>query len=513
MSRYTSVAMTGALHEQLCDDLLRSDGQEDIRLLLYAPSNGSRRSTAILRSVIQPEDGDREVHGNASITSQYVLRACSLAANTGLGVAMAHSHPLGIAWQDMSGPDRDAESAYGNLTREITSLPLVGLTLAGRDQGWSARHWDRSEATDLDATHSTSVRVIGETLAVTWNRGSTRVDVKRERQKRTISAWGDDVHRNLVRRRVLVVGLGSVGLDIAVRLAASGFVDLGFMDYDVVKLVNLDRLIGATVDDALHGRLKIDVAARLAHAQATSSGLRLRTFNTSICDPEGLAAALDYDIVISCVDRPWPRAVLNALAYTDLIPVIDGGIAIDAFSDGGMRNASWRTHVVGAGRPCLVCTKQLDLAQVPLDREGILDDPEYVRGGPAVALSSSPNLALLSASVSASLLAQFVSLNVGPGGLGDPGPLRYILSTHTLEHVPYVDNPHCVVERAVGEGDSRMVMTGEPGVHKTQAVPVPTSRSKTGPLEWVRRKLTSSHAVVSRSHAPFGGQEQTRKHK
>ena len=35
------------------------------------------------------------------------------------------------------------------------------------------------------------------------------------------------MHQNLARRKVLVVGAGSVGLDVAVRLAASGLVPAG----------------------------------------------------------------------------------------------------------------------------------------------------------------------------------------------------------------------------------------------------------------------------------------------
>ena len=40
---------------------------------------------------------------------------------------------------------------------------------------------------------------------------------------------------DLARRKVLVVGAGSVGLDVFVRLAASGLCHLTVMDFDVVE--------------------------------------------------------------------------------------------------------------------------------------------------------------------------------------------------------------------------------------------------------------------------------------
>ncbi len=117
------------------------------------------------------------------------------------------------------------------------------------------------------------------------------------------------------------------------------------MDFDIIEIINLDRLIGASPDDARRHRKKVDLARELSLCAATAATPAVDAYDVSICTPEGHAIALDHDLIFSCVDRPWPRAVLNGLAYSDLIPVIDGGIAIDPFDDGrGMRNGVPRTR-------------------------------------------------------------------------------------------------------------------------------------------------------------------------
>jgi hypothetical protein len=462
MTHRVSVAMSADVHAELLAHLARRDGQEDACLATYRPSTGVTRRTAIVSEVITPLPGERAVHGNASITGEYVVRAAAIVRNRDEGLVLCHSHPVGRGWQTLSNTDRDAERSFANLAREITGVPLVGMTLAGRDGSWSARHWDRGVGGDVAFTDAENVRVVGAQLAVSWNDAMVpRPDVQAT-QRRSISCWGQAMHDDLVRRSVLVVGTGSVGLELALRLAATGVTSIGLMDFDTVEEANLDRLIGVTATDVWLRRAKVDVARRLVLENATASELHLETWDHSICEAAGAHHALDFDLIMCCVDRPWPRAVLNALAYTDLVPVIDGGIAVDVFPDGdGMRNATWRSHVIRAGRPCMACNGQLDLGKLAADIEGLLDDPHYVQGRDGgIQAGAGQNVAVLSISAAAALLAQYVSFNVGPGGIGEPGPLQYVLSTNTLEHLPVVSGPHCLYEEAEALGDARPVLSG-----------------------------------------------------
>jgi hypothetical protein len=458
--RTTSVAMTASTSNALRKHLDRPDGQEDICLATYRPSTGATRTSALVTHAIPPEPGERHVHGNASIEGDYVLRACAIANQRGEGLALCHSHPSGHGWQPMSAPDFDAEASFANPVRELTGHPLVGITYAGRDQSWSARHWDQGAGPDVSPTDCDNVRVVGEHLDITWNNELVKATRASRTQRRSVACWGPEIHSNLVRRKVLVIGAGSIGLDVAVRLAATGMINVAVMDFDSVEAGNLDRLIGATPIDAALGRAKTDVACRVMHSASTAERPTFTFYGHSICEPAGLAIALDHDLIVCCVDRPWPRIVLNQIAYTDLVPVIDGGISIDVFHDGnGMRNATWRSHVIRPGRPCLVCNEQVDLSEVSLDIQGLLDDPTYIAGA-GRQRGAGQNVALLSVSAAASLLAQFVSFNVAPGGIGDPGPLQYLLSTHTLEHLCSTSRANCPYEGAEAGGDGRQSLTG-----------------------------------------------------
>jgi len=233
-----SVAMSTEVDARLRAHLDRPDGQEDICLATYSLSTGHERVSRLLTRVALPDIGERRFHGNATITGDYVLSVATQAAARKEGLVLLHSHPAGRGWQNFSGPDHSTESSYAHLVERITGLPLVGMTYAGGDMGWSAREW----AGRSPLRHE-SVRVAGRKPRVTWNDSKRRPPSVAAEQVRTVSAWGDHRQRDIARLRVLVVGVGSVGLDAAVRLAVTGIQHVGVMDYDIVKPHNRDRMI------------------------------------------------------------------------------------------------------------------------------------------------------------------------------------------------------------------------------------------------------------------------------
>ena len=315
-----SIAMTAQVDSVLGAHVHKPRLQEDLTFAYWCPSAGRNRFTAVITDLILPTDEDRVLHGNASFSSSYLRRVLE-AALQGSGVAFIHGHH-GPGWQAMSRDDivaerdRIAGPAAGKM-----GLPLVGLT-RGLDGAWSGRIWMRKTPRTYEQHPASSVRVVGSQLSITYHPTAPAV-TPTDSQEATLSVWGDAAQGKLVRTRVGIVGLGSVGSLVAEALSRVGLVNLTYIDFDKIKERNLDRTSGATFKDI--GKLKVDVAADATARSSTAKKLDLMSIPHSILVPEGLAAALDCDVLICCVDRPWPRHLLNVLAYSHLIPVIDGG--------------------------------------------------------------------------------------------------------------------------------------------------------------------------------------------
>jgi hypothetical protein len=197
------------------------------------------------------------------------------------------------------------------------------------------------------------------------------------------------------------------------------------IDFDIIKERNLDRTLGATKKDARDNVPKVVLALRMIKRSHTAKKIEVTRFFGSLISQEGLAKALDCDVIISCVDRPWPRHVLNAMTYGHLIPVVDGGI-LAKLDKGHLIHVDWRIHIIGHGRACLVCLNALKRSDVALDREGKLDDPDYIKGlEESESVLSRRNVFPFSLSVASHEVLQLVGLLTGLQRVGAIGPQSY----------------------------------------------------------------------------------------
>jgi hypothetical protein len=454
VTRRTSVAMSGDIDRQLYEHLVRADGQEDLCFALYQSSTGATRDTALLVDVLLPSSDERHVHGNASFTSRYFLRAAGVAADRGLGLVLLHTHPGATTWQRLSADDAAAEASLAVQTRILTGKNLVGLTYASGDRSYSARFWDTTADRPRPAW-AESVRIVGDKLRFAHNPELRPPLARNLRTLRTVHAWGAAAQDDLARVRIGLVGAGSVGALLGEALARMGFKTVEIFDFDGVETHNLDRLLHARQADADNARSKAEL---LAHAMTTSSVTDNPCYTPheeSVVEREGWAAALDCDVLFSCVDRPWPRFALNAAAYAHLIPVIDGGIAVDV-PDGQLVGAEWRAHAVGPGRRCMECLGQYDPADVGTERLGLLDDARYIAGLPdSHPLKRRENVIAFSMACASAQLLEFLRAALAPSGVSDVGAALHHWTTGAVERDIADCEPGCLFSgRYLAAGDS-----------------------------------------------------------
>jgi hypothetical protein len=148
---------------------------------------------------------------------------------------------------------------------------------------------------------------------------------------------------------VAIVGLGGGGSHIAQQLAHIGFLNVQLYDGDTAELSNLNRLIGASLDDVKNGTKKVDIARRMM--LAVNPDMKIETF---ACDWQLAAQSIrEADAIVSCVDSYAARQDIEATARRFLIPLLDIGMDVHLVDQ--------RPHISGQvilslpGSPCMKC--------------------------------------------------------------------------------------------------------------------------------------------------------------
>lgn len=275
------------------------------------------------------------------------------AKEEGLIPAIVHSHVRGPA--TFSQQDDENEPHLVRLARNRNG-PADGMVslLVTHDGDVRARHWiDDTQNVVVD-----KVTVLGDQLTANpANRSLCESDPALHRQA---LAFGEPFNARLNGLTVGVVGAGGTGSAVIMLLARLGIRRLVAFDRDPVETTNLNRLHGATIEDALEGRLKVEVAKR--EAERNGLGTVVKAVPLWIDDPSCRNALKSCDVIFGCTDDHSGRLFLNRLAFFYGIPVIDVGLAIKVSEDEPpvVQDLSARVSLIQPGEPCMLCRGMVD---------------------------------------------------------------------------------------------------------------------------------------------------------
>jgi hypothetical protein len=449
------VALNGDAYEKIVT-LGDRRGQEQLRLFYWRPSIGEKRYTAIIDPEI-PVPTERELieTGNVSFTDDYLMRVLAAAPN-GSGLGLVHNH-FGPGWQSLSRDDARTESQHlAPVACAARGLPLVGMTVAA-DGILSGRFWDMENG-KIKKHEVDRIKVVGKRFIQFHRPGTTPVVDKANNRIATLSVWGESKQAQLESFRIGIVGLGSVGSMVAESLARMGIRDFVLVDDDRLEERNLDRTIGAFWSDVLLHNPKVRIAERTIRRASTERNSQVRSLRMKLQDERALRALLDCDFVFSCVDRHLPRYIMNYLAFSHLIPVIDGGIHIGLPDPKKPSlDISWRIHLAAPGRPCLQCIGGYEYSKVSLERDGLIDDPRYINGAPELKkeYDARENVFCFSMSCAAHEVIQFLGYTLDEIAVSPAYPQMYFAGSGLMFQTPLQVDGSCKPDCQVKCYDSK----------------------------------------------------------
>lgn len=174
------------------------------------------------------------------------------------------------------------------------------------------------------------------------------------RYSRNEGLFGKEGQARIADTAVAIAGMGGLGMQVAQQLTYLGTERFAGIDSDIVTDSSLNRLVGASEEDAKVGVKKVAVAQRLV--RAVNSAADFKSHEGGLEDSHAYDLFGTSDVIFGCLDDDHARLKLNRIAAELDKPYFD--LATDIGDDGEW----WGGHVVlSDGSQCLVCLGVLDL--------------------------------------------------------------------------------------------------------------------------------------------------------
>ena len=332
--------MTSAQHAELASHLFPGDGAEAVAIALC----GRRGLDALMLNEIQVVPYELCDRSPDRVTWHPTLMEPLLvkASRDNMAIVKIHSHPSGLSQFSDIDDQSDQnlfESVFGWINGDRPHASAIMLP----DRSMIAR------AVHPDGSFHVipKISVIGNDVQIWTSNGDGSVPEFTKRHAQLFGAGTTNLLRQL---SVGVVGCSGTGSPLIEQLSRLGVGELILVDPKHVEEKNLNRIVGATMDDAVHKRPKVQVLKRTVEAMGL--GTTVNAFHAPLQDVQARKALAACDVVFGCMDSLGGRSILNRLARYYTLAYIDVGVKLEGDGNGVVDQVAGAVHYLrpdGAG--------------------------------------------------------------------------------------------------------------------------------------------------------------------
>jgi hypothetical protein len=386
--RYELVMPQG-MREELSVHLLRDRTREQMAIVLCGTKRRGKHISLLGRHLIlmPPEAFTHQSAGGLELAPEVQCHVLQLAAEEGLSQVDWHTHPGSGSLIHFSCIDDDSErrlAAY--LAERLPGTFYASVVTNG--EAVEARVWETRKGRTAPAPLSVLDFIIPSVLASSEETGDAP-SLYGGRFDRQVQAFGREFQRRLAWLTVGIVGLGGLGSILAEELTRLGVRTWVLVDPDYVEASNLNRLLGATLNDVKRQRTKVAVATR--NILRIDSNAQVKTLQASVYEPSVLKLLTACDLIIAATDNHASRLTLNALSCQYLIPIVHVGVNLERGDEGSFHDISGEFAIPNIGAWCLLCANIINTEQATWDlaspeERSVLAESGYLTNVPAPAV-------------------------------------------------------------------------------------------------------------------------------
>lgn len=376
-----SLRLSSDQHAMLQAGLFVGDGLERVAIGLCRQAVSPIETVLLLRELhLVPEDAyiSRAID-QVSWRTEWLVPLLKRAVRDGLSVLKIHCYPGGFPEFSLADDDSDRRlfrSVHGWYDEARVHGSVVVLP--------DGQMFGRSVLEDGSFLPLRQVTVVGDDILIWCKAAAEDVEAFAVRHAQLFGSATTAMLRAL---SVAVVGCSGTGSIVVEQLARLGVGRLVLIDPDVVEEKNLNRILNAGREDALGGRLKVEVLADAIHRMGL--GTEVVMIPENMCDsPRAVRAAANADVLFGCMDSHEGRLMLNKIATYYLQPYFDLGVRADADGSGSVAYVGGMVHYLQPGKSSLLSRRFISLDRAneenlrrkhPAEYERLLDE-KYIRG-------------------------------------------------------------------------------------------------------------------------------------